>query len=254
MSSNCPTCNKEYKNLTAVKIHHTKTHGKSIAGFEYDCAWCGNTVIKNNTTYEKAFCSNSCRDNWQSDNWSGENNPNFKDSIRELTCNYCGDTFKRYPSQAKNGRGKFCSMSCSQKDKSGENAPNYQQVECVCQECGESFSVRKYRKDDARFCSYSCHYDYMDEGASVYYGDMWDEVADEMREKADNKCQICGTEGEKKLPVHHIIRVREFDNPNDAHFEENLVVLCQSHHMKMEFRPFEEQCERLNKYPAKVEV
>ena len=32
------------------------------------------------------------------------------------TCKYCGKTFKKYPYDIKNGRGKYCCRKCMRKD------------------------------------------------------------------------------------------------------------------------------------------
>jgi len=48
----------------------------------------------------------------------------------------------------------------------------------------------------------------------------------------DKVCQDCGTSD--KLHVHHIRPVSSFDHSNDAHYLDNLVVLCASCHPKWE--------------------
>jgi len=87
------------------------------------------------------------------------------------------------------------------------------------------------------------------------YGASWTEIADRIRERYDNKCFVCRESPEEKLPVHHIIPVREFENEENAHYEENLVVLCRKHHRIIESsESVEEQCERFNKEPTKNSV
>jgi hypothetical protein len=64
-----------------------------------------------------------------------------------------------------------------------------------------------------------------------YYTSGWTEA----RRKAlarDRVCQDCGRRS--GLHVHHIEPVRAFDDPADAHYLENLVVLCESCHPKWE--------------------
>ena len=62
-------------------------------------------------------------------------------------------------------------------------------------------------------------------------GIMWRRIADEIRERDNNTCVICGfVGGEKKLPVHHIIPFRVC-KCND---ESNLITVCQSCHIKLD--------------------
>lgn len=64
------------------------------------------------------------------------------------TCQRCGKTFERYPSQVKQG-GTFCSREC-QKFKTG--------VYRKCEVCGTDFYMPKSRAahDAGRFCSRKC--------------------------------------------------------------------------------------------------
>ena len=62
-------------------------------------------------------------------------------------------------------------------------------------------------------------------------GIFWKQIADEIRIRDKNTCQLCGLEGNgKKLPVHHKIpfKISKDNSP------ENLITICQSCHMKAE--------------------
>lgn len=64
-------------------------------------------------------------------------------------------------------------------------------------------------------------------------GTFWRQIADEIREKHNNTCFVCEKKGgNKKLPVHHLI---PFRITRDNNFY-NLIVLCQSCHIKIEQR------------------
>jgi len=82
-------------------------------------------------------------------------------------------------------------------------------------------------------------------GYSHRYGSGWSVVREQIRER-DEVCQHCGHDGiEKRLEVHHIVPVRVFRQAvglsvEDAHDEENLVLLCKrchgrADHGKIEF-------------------
>lgn len=62
-------------------------------------------------------------------------------------------------------------------------------------------------------------------------GIFWKQIANEIRKRDNNICQICGLKGNgKKLPVHHII---PFRISKDNNFN-NLITVCQPCHMKLE--------------------
>lgn len=75
-------------------------------------------------------------------------------------------------------------------------------------------------------------------GYDQYYGKTWSQMRDRVRDRDDNICQLCGIgekENGRKPDVHHIEPVRLFEDPNDAHFMENMIQLCRSCHKKVEF-------------------
>lgn len=195
-----------------MKIHHAKVHGESISGFQYDCAQCGESVWRKTSQYDKAFCSDKCRDGWQSENWSGEDNPAYSGSRITIKCEWCGSNFDVWEAELE--RRRFCSMDCVSKWKSenwtGEQSPAYT-------------------------------------GYSDDYGDGWYRQRRKTREKYDGICQLCGVEqSDRKHDVHHIVPVAEFDDPSDAHGLENLTLLCRSCHQTVEYgMEITEQMDRL---------
>lgn len=63
---------------------------------------------------------------------------------REIACLYCS---KRFVSIQKNP--KYCSHECAQ-------LAQRKRINVVCEQCGITFTVKDYRKDEVRFCSRSC--------------------------------------------------------------------------------------------------
>ena len=62
-------------------------------------------------------------------------------------------------------------------------------------------------------------------------GTFWKQIADEIRKRDNNTCQLCGLNGNgKKSPVHHIIpfAISKDNSPS------NLMTLCSSCHRKLE--------------------
>ncbi|WP_128476003.1 NUMOD3 domain-containing DNA-binding protein [Halorussus pelagicus] len=81
-------------------------------------------------------------------------------------------------------------------------------------------------------------------GYSRRYGSGWSVARETIRER-DEVCQHCGHDGsERRLEVHHVVPVRIFRNAEhleieDAHDEENLVLLCNRCHGKADHRKIE---------------
>lgn len=64
----------------------------------------------------------------------------------------------------------------------------------------------------------------------------------EVIERDENICQRCGDRAHSGFhPVHHIERPETFDDPQEAHTEDNCVQLCSSCHMKTESLSVETQ-------------
>ncbi|QLH80965.1 HNH endonuclease [Halosimplex pelagicum] len=68
----------------------------------------------------------------------------------------------------------------------------------------------------------------------AYTGEKWAVARSAALARDNGRCQDCGSEDD--LHVHHIKPVREFDVPADAHYVENLVVLCKYCHKTWEGR------------------
>lgn len=66
----------------------------------------------------------------------------------------------------------------------------------------------------------------------TYSGKRWDRARKAVFARDRSRCQSCGDT--KCLHAHHIKPVQEFDNPEDAHYRDNLVVLCKYCHPQFE--------------------
>jgi len=241
----CPQCDSEFENETGMKIHHKKVHGKSLAGFKKNCAWCGTTVTKEKSIFDKAFCSNNCRDKWQSENFKGKNNPNYGDKKITLECKKCSKKFERWDSQE--NRSNYCSKECVYEDnqrKTGEEHPKWNKKTLECEICKEEYKVTQFRSETSKFCSRKCQGEWISqkwtgenhprwvEGQTDYYGEDWRNKRTQTLERDNYKCQNCGRE--EHLHVHHIQARHTFKKVEDSNFLENLIVLCRSCHPKAE--------------------
>lgn len=122
-------------------------------------------------------------------------------------------------------------------------------VKLNCKTCGATFEAIQSRKDKRKYCSRECYYDgmHMPTGEDHWSwketperrpnGREWDELRARCRRRDDYSCQLCGiheSDYKHELDVHHLRRVREFENPRDANALDNVVSLCRSCHRKAE--------------------
>lgn len=76
-------------------------------------------------------------------------------------------------------------------------------------------------------------------------GMFWKKIADQIRVRDNNICQVCGCiGGSKKLPVHHIIPFKKSKN-NDS---DNLITVCQSCHIKLDKEYIDTSVHSLSQY------
>lgn len=78
------------------------------------------------------------------------------------------------------------------------------------------------------------------------YGHTWPRKRKAALERDGYECQACGSDEE--LHVHHHRPVRTFENPNDAHFLENLVTVC------VECHPTQERLSRRHTFVRDVQL
>lgn len=121
---------------------------------------------------------------------------------------------------------------------------------CRNDDCEEEFIVPSWK--EVVFCSLKCCYGnrkgvndrvyHTGEdnpnwkgGYEGYYGASWPDWRKKILKRDDYTCQACGYTDESNH-VHHVKPVRDFDEPQDAHYDSNLVTLCVSCHSEAEAR------------------
>lgn len=234
----CPTCGKELATEQGVRIHHTQIHDESLPNRK--CAGCGSAFYDPQS--RRTYCDN-CDSN------AGTANGNWKGAKESVECERCDSTFKYYPS---NKEGLYCPECVASSDEflGDAHRKDAERVATECDQCDDPMNVLQSRLDrgEGRFCSRDCVGDWLSEnvvgehhhqwmnGETTYRGDWW-KVRRKARERDGHECRICGaTAGDetRKLDVHHLRPVREFDNSQDAHDLDNVVTLCRSCHRKAE--------------------
>jgi len=79
-------------------------------------------------------------------------------------------------------------------------------------------------------------------GGPQTYGPGWNaSKRRQVRERDGHRCQDCGTtqaehkaEYDQKLHVHHLIKARDIDDPEERNAPENLITLCRDCHQRWE--------------------
>ena len=194
-----------------MKMHHSLAHDKSIAGTTGVCAYCNEEFRNEKSLKDRKYCSKECmikkrKTEGMSEQWK----INHQKAMDETDMTHT-DEWRKQMSEMFTGRnitwGDKISETMSgreREDLKGPNNPNWAGGYCE------------------------------------NYGDSWTQTLKrEVRERDDNKCQVCGvekTEYGRELDVHHIVPFRKFglENHNEANKMENLVALCRSCHMSVE--------------------
>lgn len=118
------------------------------------CQICGQPFKGSHSTQK--FCSNECKHQYL----VGDKNGGYKNASIEVTCDFCGATFKKYKSSIKRTINNFCSKECSHKYFVGANHMNFKNayIQYNCDFCGK-LSVQKssdYYKSNKHYCSTMC--------------------------------------------------------------------------------------------------
>lgn len=233
--TDCPTCGRDdFDSGVAVKIHHNRSHGESIAGVEVKCSNCGDSITRPPHEVERSdrsFCDKSCR---------GE----YERNRVEVECAQCGRVHKQRKSRAEGVEKHFCDRECQMRYWEEQKT-----VECECSVCGGEIKRRASHAKKCRdyLCSTECRSEWNSdkltgENAPNYrggisdYGPGWNpNKKEQVRERDGRECQHCGLSEEKhiekfgeKHSVHHIKPARKVDDPNERNAPSNLITLCRS--------------------------
>ena len=135
----------------------------------------------------------------------------------------------------------------------GPDHPNWKPpLQRICEYCSKPFERKPWRVTrpghGGRFCSLPCYRQYKSlhesglaakdwvGGEKTYRGRDWKRKRLEVVEIQKGKCANCGVYVGPSLPVNHIQPFRDFLLPEVANHKKNLVGLCQSCHMKLEWQ------------------
>lgn len=174
-----------------------------------------------------------------------------------VTCQNCGKSFNRKPAVEKQNGRTFCSPSCGgeYRKRNGEfdgvNNPAWKgmTIKLQCEYCGLAIERYKSHVRGHNFCSLKCRSNWYSEnfsgedsphwrgGGPGYYGRNWPQQRKKTLQRDSFTCQGCGShenELNESLRVHHIRRLDDFNEPEQANRLTNLVSLCRGCHRRWE--------------------
>jgi len=153
-------------------------------------------------------------------------------SIIEKSCLYCGTLFETTTRETNRGNGKYCSLSCSARNrKSSPKIPNTK-----CAKCSKEFYRNKSKKGSSKSGLFFCNRKCKDEAQKIgglkqimpsHYGTStcYRTLCFKHHKK---ECVVCGED--KIVAVHH------YDHNHNNNNIENLIPLCPTHHQYMHSR------------------
>jgi hypothetical protein len=157
-------------------------------------------------------------------------------------CQLCSKKFTTKAAWYRKGAGKFCSRTCSSR---GKSKPKNYHLELSCKNCGNIFSVKRYREHTAIACSDSCRQvlwakTYVGNKSPNWKGGISDSRSVDKRTKEykewrssvysrDNyTCQKCGDCSGGNLHAHHI---SNYSSSIDLRYcADNGITLCNNCH------------------------
>jgi len=249
----CPSCERSFATLRAVRVHHSRTHGTNLPNRR-----CANCETEFHAEHERKYCSGQCRE--ASTSRSGRQNPNYKGAKTVGECELCGAAFEFYPSDKS---GRYCPDCVDsrtwQKPPVATEADNprwkggKRDVDCVV--CGTTVERYPSNIGTVTVCGEKCRREWLSEtfsgsghpnwkgGGNGSYGAGWNAVRKLALKRDGYECLVCGaTSAEigRNPDVHHIVPVRWFvesenHSREDAHFLDNVVSLCVRCHRKADF-------------------
>ncbi|RDZ65412.1 HNH endonuclease [Haloferax sp. Atlit-12N] len=235
----CPSCGKQLATEQGMRQHHTKVHNTPLPNRV--CKRCHQEFYDPKS--QRVYCEECYSE-------QGNQNGNWRGGKETETCSVCDATFSYYPS---NKQGVYCSECV--KEAEGllpENpAERIELIRTACSFCEaqlERLPSSINGNEYGSFCDLDCYGKWLSnnivgsnhhqwEGGTLFYGESWWPVRRKALERDNYTCQRCGADSEElgqNPDVHHLNRVRDFDDPSNAHTLSNVVSLCRSCHRLVE--------------------
>lgn len=169
-------------------------------------------------------------------------------------CPVCSKNFEtKYKSKV------YCSQNCKNRRYlkicticNNEFRTSHKEAESCSKKCASVIAKRKLRKEkcftcnktfsrpsltfannkERYFCSDRCaNYTYSKENPTRY-GGTYRRRRKEIMKRDNYMCTNCNSK--ENLEVHHIIPIIKFNDPNEAHYDENVITVCKKCHYELE--------------------
>lgn len=159
----CNYCNEEFKTRDKRRKYCSQTcyfESKKQKIIDKICKVCGKTYTVALSQSDKySTCSKECSIQYQ----NNLREERAKKHRVKQCCEYCNKEYdvilSVYNNKSRNSR--FCSMKCrnlwESENRRGENHHAWSQVLVCCDNCGDNFYIKNYKKDNTnKFCSVLC--------------------------------------------------------------------------------------------------
>ncbi|WP_172795754.1 HNH endonuclease [Haloferax sp. Q22] len=224
-------CSKDCFHDSGDYVDNLPKEARETEKLSRSCRYCGEE-FETTEFKDEVYCDQECHINDISNDREFEECQNPE----------CGDTLSgKY-------QKKYCSTDCAYRHRELKAI-----VSIECDWCGSEFERKKCNVKENNFCSRNCYYRYKKEedildyeaennphwkgGYSPDFGSNWEEQRRKCWERDSYSCVVCG-KGKSELgqrpAVHHIKPRRCFEKLENANRLDNLVTLCQHHHMVVE--------------------
>jgi len=230
----CPSCSYKSNTKSALIAHYESKH-EQLAKEIVKCSTDGCSNIF--SYYPSSKEGNFCKKCVKSKNYHLTEN---KVDYFEVICENCRESFEVTESRYNSSDMYFCEKSC--RDKYYKSRKGME-----CQNCGTKKMVESWEIEQGRkYCDRNCYIEDIqpadDNFNHEYYGPSFEKVREKVRIRDNSKCQICGKAKNvigRYPSAHHITPVACFINndnfvKDDANYVENLILLCEHHHTKVE--------------------
>lgn len=231
-----------------IKVGILNMGRKRIEDVQKKCVICGNvfTTRGDKRGLKRKTCSRSCSAKLGQKNNRGE-----------TTCKMCNTIIIGSKSAISAGLPQYCKectkhryintcKECGKEFRSKKKVTQYCSHECEvigrrlkvvdveCDYCGKKFKRPTFSvyKGKNVYCSKRCGYNHYSIMNPSRYGGTWARRKKEILERDNFKCLICGET--EDLEQHHFIKIKTFNDPNEAHYDDNVGTFCKKHHREVE--------------------
>ncbi len=131
-----------------------------------NCTYCNKEINKKESEIKKNkrhFCSNKCKNKWESENLKGKNSPHY--NRVKVKCDYCHveiEIEKAKYNKLISGKQKnvFCNRDCRANwekiNKKGKLNPLFKKTNNRCEYCNKEYLLKQSKINSSKYCSIEC--------------------------------------------------------------------------------------------------